>query len=69
MQELKEGVAMRYLITIIWSLILGQVVGFLGSALTSTDYDFTLTLICSLIVAVIVMAVGTIAYPNKKQTH
>ncbi|AYW44595.1 YjzD family protein [Tetragenococcus koreensis] len=60
---------MRYLITIIWSLILGQVVGFLGSALTSTDYDFTLTLICSLIVAVIVMAVGTIAYPNKKQTH
>lgn len=69
MQELKEGVAMRYLVTIIWSLILGQVVGFLGSALTSTDYDFTLTLICSLIVAVIVMAVGTIAYPNKKQTH
>lgn len=60
---------MRYLITIIWSLILGQVVGFLGSALTSTNFDFTLTTICSLIVAVIVMAIGSIAYPNNKQSH
>jgi len=66
---LKEGVAMRYLITIIWSLILGQVVGFLGSALTSTNYDFTLTTICSVIVGIIVIAIGSIAYPNKKQTH
>ncbi|AYW48260.1 DUF2929 domain-containing protein [Tetragenococcus osmophilus] len=60
---------MRYLITIIWSLILGQVVGFLGSALTSTNFDFTLTTLCSLIVAVIVMAIGYIAYPNNKQSH
>ncbi|GMA47516.1 YjzD family protein [Tetragenococcus muriaticus] len=60
---------MRYLITIIWSLILGQVVGFIGSALTSTNYDFVLTTICSLIVAVIVMAIGAIVYPNNKQSH
>ncbi|MDN6640235.1 MAG: YjzD family protein [Tetragenococcus sp.] len=60
---------MRYLITIIWSLILGQVVGFLGSALTSTSYDFTLTTICSFIVAIIVIAIGSITYPDKKQTH
>ncbi|GBD66064.1 putative uncharacterized protein [Tetragenococcus halophilus subsp. halophilus] len=66
---MKEGVAMRYLITIIWSLILGQVVGFLGSALTSTNYDFTLTAICSVIVGIIVIVIGSIAYPNKKQTH
>lgn len=69
MYNVKEGVAMRYLITIIWSLILGQVVGFIGSALTSTNYDFVLTTICSLIVAVIVMAIGAIAYPNNKQSH
>ncbi|MDN6292181.1 MAG: YjzD family protein, partial [Tetragenococcus halophilus] len=55
---------MRYLITIIWSLILGQVVGFLGSALTSTNYDFTLTAICSVIVGIIVIVIGSIAYPN-----
>lgn len=60
---------MRYLITIIWSLILGQVVGFLGSALTSTTYDFTLTAVCSLFVGVIVIAIGSIVYPNKKQAH
>ncbi len=69
MYNVKEGVAMRYLITIIWSLILGQVVGFIGSALTSTNYDFVLTTICSLIVAVIVMAIGAIVYPNNKQSH
>ncbi|GAA3020361.1 YjzD family protein [Tetragenococcus solitarius] len=60
---------MRYLITIIWSLILGQVVGFLGSSLTSTNYDFILTTICSLVVGFIVIAIGSIVYPSKKQAH
>lgn len=64
--ELKEGVAMRYLVTIIWALILGQVVGFLGGALTSTPYDFQLTLIFSFIVALLIILIGQVAMPEEK---
>ncbi|HLQ39459.1 MAG TPA: YjzD family protein [Tetragenococcus sp.] len=59
---------MRYLVTIIWSLFLGQVVGFLGSALTKTNYNFVLTTICSVIVAVIVILIGQISTPNPKKS-
>lgn len=60
---------MRYLVTVIWSLLLGQVVGYLGSALTKTDYDFVLTTICSLIVAVIVIIIGEISAPAPKKIN
>ncbi len=60
---------MRYLVTIIWALILGQVVGFLGSALTSSAYNFTLTTIFSLIAGVLVCLLGMVATPSKKASH
>ena len=36
---------MRYIVTLFWSFVLGQVVGYIGGALTSGGYDFTLTTI------------------------
>lgn len=44
---------MRYLVTIFWGLILGQVVGFLISALVSATYDPKISLIISAIFVVI----------------
>ncbi|HIY57578.1 MAG TPA: YjzD family protein [Candidatus Tetragenococcus pullicola] len=60
---------MPYLITLVWSVLLGQVVGFLGSALSSMTYDFTLTTIFSLIVGCFVILIGTICNPKKEETH
>ena len=36
---------MRYIVTLFWAVVLGQVVGYIGAALTSGTYDFTLTTI------------------------
>lgn len=60
---------MRYLATIFWALVLGQVVGFLGGALSSTPYDFTLTTIFSLVAALIIIAIGKVASPSKNSTQ
>lgn len=56
---------MRYIITLFWAFVLGQVVGYLGSSLAGGTYDFTATTIASLIVGVIAIAIGTIAVPKK----
>ncbi|MFV0559495.1 MAG: YjzD family protein [Enterococcus sp.] len=52
---------MRYIVTIFWALILGQVVGYIGSALTNGTYDFTLTTIVSLFVVVMVVLISKVA--------
>ena len=40
---------MRYIVTLFWAVILGQVVGYIGGALSSSPYDFTMTTIISLV--------------------
>ncbi|MEY8445972.1 YjzD family protein [Enterococcus ratti] len=56
---------MRYIVTLFWSFVLGQVVGYIGGALTSGAYDFTLTTVISLIAGVMVILVGAVAAPRK----
>lgn len=56
---------MKYIITLFWAFVLGQVVGYLGNALIGAPYDFQLTTILSLIVGVIVILIGTIAPPKE----
>ncbi|TVT08969.1 DUF2929 family protein, partial [Enterococcus durans] len=46
--------------------VLGQVVGYIGGALTKGAYDFTLTTIISLIAGVIVILLGAVAVPRKE---
>ncbi|EOH89487.1 DUF2929 domain-containing protein [Enterococcus villorum] len=57
---------MRYIVTLFWSFVLGQVVGYIGGALTSGAYDFTLTTIISLVAGVIVILLGALASPKKE---
>ncbi|WP_122646739.1 DUF2929 family protein [Enterococcus mediterraneensis] len=59
---------MRYIVTLFWSFILGQVVGYLGSSLGGGVYDFKLTTMISLFVGVIVILLGTVA-PSRKVSH
>ena len=58
---------MRYIIVLLWSFLLGQVVGYIGGALTSGTYDFTLTTIVSLVTGILIILIGHFALP-KKQT-
>jgi|GEM_PF-213068 len=60
---------MRYIVTLFWSFVLGQVVGYIGGALTSGGYDFTLTTIISLVAGVVVILLGALELLEKKPHH
>ncbi|WP_207694232.1 hypothetical protein DOK67_0002434 [Enterococcus sp. DIV0212c] len=59
---------MRYILVLLWSFLLGQVVGYIGGALSSGTYDFMLTTIISLITGVVILLIGQIALPKKEAT-
>ncbi len=59
---------MSKLIVLLWTFILGQVVGYIGGALTQGTYDFVKVTIVSLIVGVIIMLIGEVALPKKEKT-
>ena len=57
---------MRYIVTLLWAVILGQVVGYIGGALSSSPYDFTMTTIISLVAGLIVILISAVATPKKE---
>ncbi|MBO0421470.1 YjzD family protein [Enterococcus plantarum] len=59
---------MRYILVLLWSFLLGQVVGYIGGALNGGSYDFMLTTIMSLITGVIILLIGQFAIPKKETT-
>jgi len=65
----KRGVVMRYLVTLFWTFVLGQVVGYLGSSLAGATYDFQLTSIISLVTGVVIILVGIIPPAPEKTSH
>ncbi|MGX7245757.1 YjzD family protein [Enterococcus quebecensis] len=60
---------MRYILVLLWSFLLGQVVGYIGGALNGGTYDFMLTTIISLITGVIIILIGQFAVPKKENTR
>lgn len=64
---MKEGATMRYIMTLFWAFALGQVVGFLGGALSNQPYDFMLTTIFSLMCGVLVIILGKIFTPKNAE--
>ncbi|OOL59277.1 DUF2929 domain-containing protein, partial [Enterococcus faecium] len=52
-----------------WAVVLGQVVGYIGAALTSGTYDFTLTTIISFIAGVIILLIGAVAPRKETSAH
>lgn len=59
---------MRYILVLLWSFLLGQVVGYIGGALNGGTYDFILTTVISLITGVIILLIGQFALPKKETT-
>lgn len=57
---------MRYLVVLFWSLILGQIVAYLGAALTQGMYNFPQAVAGSVLLTVVVCLVGEVSQPNKK---
>lgn len=58
---------MRYIVVLFWTFLLGQVVGYIGGALSGGSYDFMLTTIISLATGVIILLIGELAVPKKKK--
>ena len=59
---------MSKLIVLLWTFILGQVVGYIGGALTQGTYDFFKLNIFSLIVGLIIILIGEVDLPKKEKT-
>jgi uncharacterized membrane protein YjjP (DUF1212 family) len=57
---------MRYIVTLVWAFILGQIVGYIGGALTQGSYDFMLTTIISLVAGIIVILIGAACGTKEK---
>lgn len=49
---------MKYIVVFVWTFILGEVLGYIGSALESATYDAIMTSLFSVVIGMI----GTIAY-------
>ena len=60
---------MKYIVTMFWAMILGKVVGYLGSALTGGQYDFTVTAQLSFLVGIIVIIVANVCVPKKAKQN
>ncbi len=56
---------MRYLVVFFWTFALGQVVGYIGGALSGGSYDFKMTTILSLATAVIILLISHFAVPKE----
>lgn len=59
---------MRYVAIIFWSIMLGQVAGFIGGALNQQKFNSTYTIIVSLVFAVIFSVIPLILDSSVKDT-
>lgn len=59
---------MKYIVTLIWGFILGQVAFYIGSALEGNAYNFVGASILGLFVALVVIAITEI-FPKGKSAN
>lgn len=59
---------MRYVIVLAWSLILGQIVAYLGAALNHGLYNFPQAVMGSIVIALFVIIIGEVSQPSNKQS-
>ncbi|WEV61227.1 DUF2929 family protein [Streptococcaceae bacterium ESL0729] len=57
---------MKFFTVLFWALILGQVMGYILSALQGAPDDFKLVAIVSVVFAVVVYIIGSLVKPMKK---
>lgn len=58
---------MKYIAMLFWAIVLGQVAGFIGGALNQQTYNFQMTLIVSIVFAVIFTIVPLFLKDNSKK--
>ncbi len=58
---------LKYLVVLFWTIVYGQVIGFIGSSLVSATYNPMNTLIVSIIFGIILCVLPHIMQPNSKK--
>ena len=63
---MKEGLSVKYIVTIIWGLILSQVTYYLGSALSQTPYTVQSAVIVGVLVTAAIFIIQHVFMKSKE---
>ena len=63
---MKEGLSVKYIVTIIWGLILSQVTYYLGSALYQTPYNVQSAVIVGVLVTAAIFIIQHVFMKSKE---
>lgn len=63
---MKEGLSVKYIVTIVWGLILSQVTYYLGSALSQTPYNVQSAVIVGVLVTVAIFIIQHVFMKSKE---
>lgn len=58
---------LKYLVILFWTVVYGQVIGFIGSSLISAVYNPMNSLIVSIIFGIILCVLPNVMQPNSKK--
>jgi membrane protein len=63
---MKEGLSVKYIVTIVWGLILSQVTYYLGSALSQTPYNVQSAVIVGVLVTAAIFIIQHVFMKSKE---
>ena len=63
---MKEGLSVKYIVTIIWGLILSKVTYYLGSALSQTPYNVQSAVIVGVLVTAAIFIIQHVFMKSKE---
>ena len=63
---MKEGLSVKYIVTIVWALILSQVTYYLGSALSQTPYNVQSAVIVGVLVTAAIFIIQHVFMKSKE---
>lgn len=63
---MKEGLSVKYIVTIVWGLILSQVTYYLGSALSQTPYNVQSAVIVGVLVTAAIFIIQHVFIKSKE---
>ena len=63
---MKEGLSVKYIVTIVWGLILSQVSYYLGSALSQTPYNVQSAVIVGVLVTAAIFIIQHVFMKSKE---
>ena len=63
---MKEGLSVKYIVTIIWGLVLSQVTFYLGSALSQTPYNVQSAVIVGVLVTAAIFIIQHVFMKSKE---